>query len=640
MKSTTTVSTPVPEALDLPTLESNLDPEHPWPGLEGYDEGDEDYFKGRSEEIDDLYRLVRRERLTLLVGKAGTGKSSLIRAGLFPKQRREEALPIYVRLDYSEGAPALGAQVKTAVYEAARASNLEAPAPIEDQSLWEYLHLHDGEFWSRHHRIIMPFIVFDQFEELFTLGLASRDAKRAADVRVFISELSDLAEDRVPLHVLEDEGRANRHNLKRHHYKLVVCLREEYLAELDRMRDDLPPALFHNRMRLPEMTAEKAKQVVLETGAQVGADALADEIVQRASEDTREHRRDTEEGQAKSCVSPALLSVLCTTLNEKRIADGAAKISRSYLEALGPSLLTAFYERQLESLPEIPGERPWDSPQTRARKVNDRIAEEFVDGDVRVSIPESRARTVFGDAALAKLVHDKVLGYNQHGRVELIHDVLSPEVKKTQGRFLEKLVRFFRQAIRVAVVVGLLLMAASAVLGFDRGKRQASPPAPPPTPDVAPSVTPPFNPQNPAQAIALARGLVRDLNEGTRRIEETVAGLRQADWPGATRSLAYLDAYLSPARSFFCEFDAAPGSFWEADVNGVLDQACSAVEIQAEQGETLRGLVVRGEPVLFSSEVRDSVVGAWTGYEAGFNASKDFINRVVLRWVAESAPER
>ncbi|HSM05723.1 MAG TPA: ATP-binding protein, partial [Longimicrobiales bacterium] len=258
---TATTGTSIPQALDVPELESKLDAQHPWPGLEGYQEGDQPFFKGRSEEIEDLYRLVRRERLTLLVGKAGTGKSSLIRAGVFPKQRGEEALPIYVRLDYSEDAPALGAQVKQAVYEAARASDLEAPAPTDNQSLWEYLHLHDGEFWSRHHRIIMPFIVFDQFEELFTLGLAQHDSPRHADVRAFFSELSDLAEERVPMAVLEDPVRMDRHNLTRHHYKLLVCIREEYVAELDRMRDQLPPALFQNQMRLTEMTVERATQV-------------------------------------------------------------------------------------------------------------------------------------------------------------------------------------------------------------------------------------------------------------------------------------------------------------------------------------------------------------------------------------------
>ena len=35
-------------SLDLPELESKLDAQHPWPGLEGYEEGDEAFFKGRT----------------------------------------------------------------------------------------------------------------------------------------------------------------------------------------------------------------------------------------------------------------------------------------------------------------------------------------------------------------------------------------------------------------------------------------------------------------------------------------------------------------------------------------------------------------------------------------------------------------
>ena len=637
MKAATT-GTSIPRPLDAPEPESKLDAQHPWPGLEGYEEGDQPFFRGRSEEIEDLYRLIRRERLTLLVGKPGTGKSSLIRAGVFPKQRAEEALPVYVRLDCSEDAPALGTQVKHAVYEAARAWGLEAPAPTDNQSLWEYLHLHDGEFWSRHHRIIMPFIVFDQFEELFTLGLAQHDSPRPADVRAFFSELSDLAEERVPVAVLEDPARMDRHNLNRHHYKLLVCIREEYVAELDRMRDQLPPALFQNQMRLTEMTAERAKQVVLETGAEVGADALADEIVERASKGTSELKRDTEVGHSKSCVSPALLSVLCTTLNQKRLDDGAPRITQAYLDDLGPSILKALYEKQLESLPEVPGERPWDSPRTRARKVNDRIAQEFVDGDVRVSIPESRARTVFGDAALEKLLLDKVLDRNPHGRIELIHDVLAPEVTKTTGRFLRELARTLRDVAVALIVAALVLIPAAALIGYERGKNQTEP-SPPPEPFIGPTSRPPFNPSGPERAVAIAQGILKDLNDGTREVDASVDYLAAGDLGAALRSLARLDVFLFDARPFFCDSEAASGSWHEAQMNQVLDQACSAAEIQERQWQTLsslaRDLIRTGDGVRFDTERRSSVVGAWDGYEDTFNTAAASINAIITRWTDE-----
>ena len=64
------------------------DSQHPWIGLASFTEGDREFFAGRGEEIDELFRLVRREVLTLLYGVSGLGKTSLLQAGLFP------ALPI------------------------------------------------------------------------------------------------------------------------------------------------------------------------------------------------------------------------------------------------------------------------------------------------------------------------------------------------------------------------------------------------------------------------------------------------------------------------------------------------------------------------------------------------------------------
>lgn len=641
--STEAGAQPTTKALDLPELESRLDAQHPWPGLEGYEEGDQDFFKGRSDEIEELYRLIRRERLTLLYGKTGTGKSSLVRAGLFPKQRREEALPVWIRLDYSEDAPALSSQVKTAIHEAARTANLEATPPSDDLSLWEYLHLHKGEFWSRHHRIIMPFLVFDQFEELFTHGLVHREF----EVRKFISELSDLAEDRVPAALFEDTTRLNRCNLDRHHYKLVVCLQEEHLAELDRMRDDLPPALFHNRMRLTEMTLEQAKEVVEQTGKEVGADALAGEIAERASEDTKEHGRETEMGVTKPCVSPALLAVLCTTLNQKRLDEGASKISRGHLEAVGPSILAGFYERQLESLPEIPGQGSPRLGRTRSQEVNDRIAEEFVDGEVRVGIPESRARTVFGDAALAKLLSDKVLGRTPHGRIELLHGVLPETVERSRGRFLkewaDRLVRVFIPGVAAgALVAGLL---GGGALGFSLGRAVPSGgggtevgPGPGPggggedgaaggTGGIEAGV----GPTTADGAFFFGSGIVKALNEGTASLRAAVGQLRVGAFDDAEATLEELGGDLVGREDEYCR--GADYSF--PRVAEVVGYGCDAFERQAILARTLAGLAATAPESLADPATRDSVVASWTEGEAAFRGYRDQINEIVVTWLAQ-----
>lgn len=59
----------------------------PFFGLKAVDEGRSHLFFGREEETDDLVARMRRLPLVLVTGDSGSGKSSLVRAGLVPKFR-------------------------------------------------------------------------------------------------------------------------------------------------------------------------------------------------------------------------------------------------------------------------------------------------------------------------------------------------------------------------------------------------------------------------------------------------------------------------------------------------------------------------------------------------------------------------
>jgi WD40 repeat protein len=61
-------------------------------GLQSYDEKDGDLFFGREEQIEKLYQKVidNKQRLTLVLGASGTGKSSLVKAGLIPKLKQDD----------------------------------------------------------------------------------------------------------------------------------------------------------------------------------------------------------------------------------------------------------------------------------------------------------------------------------------------------------------------------------------------------------------------------------------------------------------------------------------------------------------------------------------------------------------------
>ena len=131
--------------------------------------------------------------VTVLYGRSGLGKTSLLQAGLFPLLREHNFLPIHVRFDLKPGAAGLTRQLHQSVRNAIRAEVPDAVLPADEESLWEYLHRTDFELWSAQNYPLTPVIVLDQFEELFTLG------KRVPDlVDDFRDELGDLAENRIP----------------------------------------------------------------------------------------------------------------------------------------------------------------------------------------------------------------------------------------------------------------------------------------------------------------------------------------------------------------------------------------------------------------------------------------------------------
>jgi hypothetical protein len=172
--------------------DAGLSAEEPWPGLGAFGEQDAAYFAAREAERDELLERVIQHRLTVLHGLSG--KTSLVQAGLFPALRTQQFLPVLVRLNFAADAQSLVDQVLAAIRGAAECAHARASPYRPGESLWEYFHRQDSEFWSSRNRLLTPVLVFDQFEQTFTLGAL----RRAEECAAFVRALADLAEGRVP----------------------------------------------------------------------------------------------------------------------------------------------------------------------------------------------------------------------------------------------------------------------------------------------------------------------------------------------------------------------------------------------------------------------------------------------------------
>jgi WD40 repeat protein len=400
-----------------------LSRESPWPGLDPFDEADRAYFHGRTIEAGELLRLVRREQLTVLFGRSGLGKTSLLKAGLFPLLRADDHLPVYLRLDHTDGAPTPREQIFHALQNACDAGAVHAARPAAGESLWSFFHRRDAEFWSERNRPVTPVIVLDQFEEIFTL----ESRRVASPSATFLEELGDLVENRPPdaiRQLLEAEPAAARtFDFKRANVRLVLSFREDFLAEMEGLKQRMP-SLMYNRFRLLAMSGAQAYEVITRAGGHLVGDEVARCIIRLAWKNEPSPPVDPSEYPAIE-IDPALLSVVCSELNHKR-RDAKPPldcITPQLLEGADREILNGFYDRGMAGLdPRVP-------QFVEDQLITDRGFRDSHDLEDALALPG-----VTSDA-LDALIRRRLLRVDERQgmrRLELTHDVLARVVKESR----------------------------------------------------------------------------------------------------------------------------------------------------------------------------------------------------------------
>lgn len=388
--------------------------DNPFPGLRYFQETESAFFIGRDKEVNELVRCIKRSPLTLLFGISGLGKTSLLLAGVFPRLREEAFFPVRIRLRFYDETASFSEQVVEQVAQEAADRGIEAAEKLEIESLWEYFHRAD--FWDQRNSRLKPVLVFDQFEETFTLGRELADAR----VQPFSVELADLIENRVPK---KDRRRISTtedlpYSISEQRYRVVLTLREDYLAELEAWRR-LIPSLSSNRMRLRPMNGDAAMRVVGQVPGRVSPE-VAEQIVRFVANNAQADLTELE-------IEPSLLSVVCRELNVRRIEEGLEVITQDLLQGNRELILEGLYENCLEkvgdnraAIRELVEEQLLTTSGLR-----DSVAVEDVLGD-KAGITE---------ANLAKLVDERLVRIEERSgvrRMELSHDLWTQSIVRSR----------------------------------------------------------------------------------------------------------------------------------------------------------------------------------------------------------------
>ena len=264
---------------------------NPYVGPRSLQEGEAIY--GRMREIAELRGLLVAHRIVLLYSPSGAGKTSLIEAGLRPElQRRKFYVLPTIRVGYELSSDA--AQGTANRYRASVIASLEERLPPERQlgakelasiGLDVYLEQLDQEHPDQN-----PCLIFDQFEELFTLDPVDFDAKAE-----FLDELGLALSNRTRW--------------------ALFAMREDFIAQLDPYLSSIPTG-FNTRFRIGLLDPKEAKQAAKAPAAAAGVD-FEDAAVDQLIEDLRQiqvQRMGKTSVEPGPNVEPVQLQVVCRRL--------------------------------------------------------------------------------------------------------------------------------------------------------------------------------------------------------------------------------------------------------------------------------------------------------------------------------------
>lgn len=158
-------------------------PPNPYQGLAAFGEEDADFFFGQEKFVNNLVEVTHKQPLVAVVGPSGSGKSSVVFAGLIPKLRKEGNWLIEIfRPGKEPFVPLASALVRQLEPEAGETQQLREAVGLAgdlqqgritlQQAVSRILERNSGK------RLLL---VADQFEELYTLCQVKEEQERFAD---------------------------------------------------------------------------------------------------------------------------------------------------------------------------------------------------------------------------------------------------------------------------------------------------------------------------------------------------------------------------------------------------------------------------------------------------------------------------
>jgi hypothetical protein len=267
-------------------------------------------FFGRDNETNEIVYLTLRHKLTLVYAQGGSGKTSILNARVIPvleEEYRCEVLPVG-RIGRGPNASIEVSHIPNIyIFNLLQSLNTEAePQSLVNMSLSIFLEEYFPNHKDESGDLIPQVLILDQLEDLFNLYAAGWQDQRVG----FFQQLAEALKDNRPL-------------------RIILIIREDYLAQLDPSLDILPERL-RPRFRLERLNKEAAFTAIKgpleamrvfdkERGEEVEND------IKRLVEDLLRIRVETYDGRSQEVqgefVEPIHLQVVCTRWWQQRLSS-------------------------------------------------------------------------------------------------------------------------------------------------------------------------------------------------------------------------------------------------------------------------------------------------------------------------------
>lgn len=243
-------------------IDRPLTAQQPYPGLRSFETSEAILFHGRERHVDELLRRLSQTRFLAVIGGSGSGKSSLVRAGLLPGLYRGYLTGATTRWRVAVMRPGSSplSEMAKALADPAALGSAEEPL-IRESSYGLVNAFRAGSVPSGE----SLFLVVDQFEELFRFRRESRERDGGAEASLFVSQLLQAADEfGVPIYV-------------------VITMRSDFLGDCSQF-PGLPEALNRGQYLIPRMTREQRRAAITAPLEFFDA-AMSDRLVQRLLND-------------------------------------------------------------------------------------------------------------------------------------------------------------------------------------------------------------------------------------------------------------------------------------------------------------------------------------------------------------------